>query len=91
MPGTSEKHDMVLGGSTSSGRSFSKDGFSPGSLGKRRAGVLLEDVRGPVSAQLERTPGTPRNSTHAAEGESSEAAVMHCTQKLGSGGAAPDI
>lgn len=85
MPGTSESHDMVLGGSTSSVRSFSEDGFSPGSWEKRRAGVLLEDVRGPVSAQLERPPGTPRNSTRAGEGGSSGATAMHCAQKLGSG------
>lgn len=69
-------------------RSFSEDGFSPGSLGKRsRAGVLLEAVSGLVSVELERTMGTPRNSTCAGGGGSREAALMPCSQKLGWGAA----
>lgn len=52
-----------------------------------RAGVLLEAVHGLVSVKLERTVGTPRNSTCAGGGRSQEAALMPCRQKLGWGAA----
>lgn len=69
-------------------RSFSKDGFSPGSSGRKQGRCSARAVYGLVSAELERAVGTPRNSTPSGGGGRSwEAALMPCCQKLGWGAA----